>query len=185
MTESASVETQESEPWFRHGWVWFVFLVPLSAVAFGVVMIVSANYQRDDLVVDDYYKAGKGINRRLEQDQRATDTGAGMQLVAINPEGAVFRVTNGSEEMVLTLFHVSDSQRDLEVNLTDNGAGVYTSDSPALVERLTQPGIWYLEVRDLPGGWRLRQRIQTPLGQFAMGHTADLIHPAVKERSGE
>ena len=41
-------ETMEA-PWYTHGWLWFVCLVPFSAVAFGIVMIVSANYKPDDL----------------------------------------------------------------------------------------------------------------------------------------
>lgn len=169
MTEAVKSDVHESQPWFQHGWVWFVILVPLSAVVFGIVMIVSANYQPDDLVVDDYYKAGMGINQRLEQDEQAIMAGASVHLVAINPGGVVFRITAGGENLKLTLFHVSDSERDMEVALTDNGSGMYTTDSTAMVSKLTQPGIWYLEVRDRESGWRLRQRIQTPLGALDMG----------------
>ena len=81
----------------------------------------------------------------------------------------MLNISAGSDTVGLTLFHVSDSLRDIEVALTSNGMGVYTSDSASLVERLTQPGIWYLEVKDHDSGWRLRDRVVTPLGEFTLG----------------
>ena len=169
MTEAAVTDPNGIEPWYRHGWVWFVMLVPFSAVLFGVVMIVSANHQPDDLVVDDYYKAGMGINQRLEQDQHAVNTGATVKLVGITPGGVMLDIGSDSDEVQLMLFHVSDSASDIEVSLTSNGMGMYTTDSTALVERLTRPGVWYLEVKDTGSGWRLRERIETPLGELVMG----------------
>ena len=41
MTETADMAPTEDEPWFRHGWLWFVMLVPFSAVLFGIVMITA------------------------------------------------------------------------------------------------------------------------------------------------
>ena len=64
MNETVAQTEQQQDRWYANPWVWFVLCVPFSAVLFGAVMIISANYQPDDLVVDDYYKEGKGINRR-------------------------------------------------------------------------------------------------------------------------
>ena len=51
MTEMTDTAAQQVAPWYQHGWVWAVFSIPFAAVLFGVVMIVSAGYRPDDLVV--------------------------------------------------------------------------------------------------------------------------------------
>ena len=158
--------TVQSAPWYRHPWVWFLICLPLSAVAFGIVMIVSANHQPDDLVVDNYYKEGMGINRRLELDRRAVDIGAGLKLNAITDTGAVFQLNHASDNLKLAVFHVSDSSQDLEVPLLPTSDGIYVAGSEKLSSLLRQDGIWYIEVRDNDNGWRLRERIHTPLTEL-------------------
>jgi len=154
---------EDAAAWYRYPWVWFVFGLPLSAVAFGIVMFVSANYAPDDLVVDNYYKEGMGINKRLKQDENAVTLGAAVRLDGITNEGAVFRVTEGGSKLRLSLYHVSDRRLDLVVALKSVGEGIYTAASEALSQRLREPGIWYIEVTDETLAWRLRQRISTPV----------------------
>lgn len=169
MSEQPATESPGSAPWYQYPWVWFVFCVPLSAVVFGVVMIVSANYQPDDLVVDDYYKEGMGINRRLEMDEQARLTGATFRLSAVTDEGAVFEVRGAAEALQLQLFHVTDRSRDLAITLKSLGNEVYVADSEELSQRLREAGIWYLEVRDDSNKWRLRQRLVTPVNALELG----------------
>ena len=165
MNESV-IETEKN--WHQHPWVWFVICVPFSAVLFGIVMIVSANYQPDDLVVDNYYKEGMGINLRLALDENAALSGASVKLDGVTPEGAVFRVAHGGDALMLSVFHVSDRDLDLEVPLALMSDGVYVASSAALSGLLQNPGVWYIEVRDGTNGWRLRQRISTPLIELQM-----------------
>ena len=161
--QSDAAPIQSQLPWYKHGWLWFVMLVPLSAVAFGVVMVISANYQPDDLVVDNYYKEGMGINLLLEQDNRAQAMQASVRLSAITPDGVVFDIAGGSDDLSVSLFHVSDASLDLTIELVNNGNNIYTATSTQLAGRVTEPGIWYLEVNDHTNDWRLKNRIQTPL----------------------
>jgi hypothetical protein len=157
-------ELQPAAPdaWYRYPWVWFVFCIPFSAVLFGVVMFVSANNQPDDLVVDDYYKEGMGINRKLALDERARQLDARVVLTAVTGEGAVFDVPVGGDDLVLSLFHVSDSNKDLKTDLTLQSGTIQTASSAELSAALQSHGVWYLEVRS-PGDWRVRQRIETPV----------------------
>ncbi len=156
----------ESAPWYRHPWVWFLICIPFSAVAFGIVMYVSANYQPDDLVVDNYYKEGKGINRRLELDRRAADVGATVTLDAITDTGAVFQISQASDNIKLTVFHVTDSSRDMTLDLMPTSDGIYLAGSGPLSDLLQKSGVWYIEFRDQDNGWRLRQRVSTPLTEL-------------------
>lgn len=160
---------ENSAPWYHHGWVWAVFAIPFSAVLFGVVMLVSAGYRPDDLVQDDYYKAGMGINQDLAADRRATEVGAIATLVSLNPEGAVFDITGGSDQVLLSLFHVTDSEKDLAARLVPQGDHLYTMASVDFTRRLSEPGIWYLEIRDETLAWRLRDRLVTPATTLELG----------------
>lgn len=167
-TETELVETQTVLPWYRYPWVWFVFGIPFTAVLFGIVMIVSANYQRDDLVVDDYYQEGKGINQRLALDNEARMVHASVKLTALTDSGAVFQISGGSEAVQLTLFHVTTRDKDLTLPLVANGGGIYTAASVALATHLAAKGVWYLEFRDEVSGWRLRQRLVTPIDELTL-----------------
>ena len=169
MTEQDDNRLSSSEPveWYRHGWVWFVFTIPFAAVLFGIVMIVSANYQPDDVVVDNYYKEGKGINKRLARDARASEMGVNVTLSALTETGAVFGIEQAEGDIQMTLFHVTDQAQDMTFELTAQGNGVYTVSSVDLSERLSQPGIWYIEFTD--SDWRLRKRVKTPVSSLEIG----------------
>ncbi len=153
--------------WYRYGWVWFVFTIPFAAVLFGIVMIVSANYQPDDVVVDNYYKEGKGINKRIARDAKADELGVRVTLEALTDTGAVFGIEAAGGDIQMSLFHVTDQKQDMTFQLVSQGEGVYTVSSAEFARRLNQPGIWYIEFTDYD--WRLRTRLQTPISTLALG----------------
>ena len=55
-----------TRPWFREPWVWLLIALPASAVLGGMVTIWIAVDSDDGLVVDDYYKRGLEINKKLD-----------------------------------------------------------------------------------------------------------------------
>ena len=153
--------------WYRYGWVWFVFTIPFAAVLFGIVMIVSANYQPDDVVVDNYYKEGKGINKRIARDAKAVELGVQVTLAALTETGAVFGIEAAGGDVQMSLFHVTDQKQDMSFQLVSQGEGVYTVSSAEFARRLSLPGIWYIEFTD--DNWRLRTRLQTPISTLELG----------------
>jgi hypothetical protein len=156
-----------AQQWYRYGWVWFVFTIPFAAVLFGIVMIVSANYQPDDVVVDNYYKEGKGINKRIARDAKAAELGVQVTLAALTETGAVFDIEEAGGDVQMSLFHVTDQQQDMSFQLVSQGEGTYTVSSAEFARRLSQPGIWYIEFTDY--NWRLRTRLQTPVSMLELG----------------
>jgi hypothetical protein len=68
--------------WKREPLVWMLIAIPFSAVIMGVVMITLAIQSWSGLVVDDYYKKGKQINRVLARDKFAYELGlaAGLKI---------------------------------------------------------------------------------------------------------
>lgn len=163
-----SVNPQTDTSWYQHGWVWVVIAIPFTAVVFGIVMFVSANYQPDDLVVDDYYKVGKAINREIAFDKKAIEIGASAVLMSKTAEGMLFKVSGASDDLTLSVFHVTNSDEDLVIGLVQQGNGLYSAHSSALVERLSDQGVWYLEIRDRGHEWRLRSRLVTPLEDLSL-----------------
>jgi len=80
----------------------------------------------------------------------------------------LFEIAGGGDHLTLDMFHVTNKEKDLQINLVRQSETQYTASSPVLAERLNSTGIWYLEIRDEETGWRLRQRISTPVEQLVM-----------------
>ena len=69
-----------SGDWKREPWFWVVIGIPLAAIIMGVVLLTLAINTWSGLVVDDYYRKGKEINRVLARDQFAHELGLAASL---------------------------------------------------------------------------------------------------------
>ena len=129
--------------WYQETWPWVLIAIPFSAVLFGIVMVTTALNHPDDLVVDDYYKEGKGINRSLERDRLARELG----ISASWETGQMgFKVSGAMDAAVyLHIYHVTDQQLDRQVILTPDDNNFYGAEGEALAGFLSKPGVWYLE----------------------------------------
>ena len=74
--------------WKQEPLVWMIIAIPFSAVIMGVFMITLAIRSDTGLVIDDYYKHGKEINRVLFRDQKAYQLGLAGR-VEISAQGAI------------------------------------------------------------------------------------------------
>lgn len=117
---------EDSEPWYRQFWPWFLIMLPATVVVAGISMIFIANEGADDLVVDEYYKDGLAINRKLEKKELATKLGIGAGIavsgdqIVVTTSGPVTQV-----QLKLLLSHPLESNRDFEVILTQSLPGEY------------------------------------------------------------
>lgn len=143
---------EDTLPWYRQFWPWFLILLPASVVVAAVSTLIIANRGADDLVVDEYYKDGLAINRQLEKQQRARELGIGADLLV---EGRSIMVqTSGpvdASALRLRLSHPMEADRDFELMLDDFGSGVFRG---TLTQPIAQRWHWILES---PGdtAWRL------------------------------
>ncbi|MGA0824338.1 MAG: FixH family protein, partial [Burkholderiaceae bacterium] len=80
-----------SGPWWQHRWPWIILFMLSSVIVACMVTIYIAVTTRDSLVADDYSKHGRGINQRLEKDQRALELGVQAKL------GYALNASQGSE----------------------------------------------------------------------------------------
>jgi hypothetical protein len=143
---------EDSKPWYKQFWPWFLIALPATVVVAGISMVFIANEGADDLVVDEYYKNGLAINRKLEKLQRAQQQGITARLSIIGSD--IIVKTDGpvdAPQLKLALSHPLESDRDFEVFLVQSVPGEYRGSMAADVAPRWH---WALQ---LPGdqGWRL------------------------------
>lgn len=151
----------EATPWYRVPFVWLVISVPVTAVIVGVVLILIATNTYDGLVVDDYYKRGKEINRVLERDRNAAQSGvqgnlsldfsAGIAVVDVTAE----KGQGVSEPDELLFLHPTRSGRDQRLVLTRGPDGRFFADFSPLAE-----GRWIVQIG--AKDWRLVRSLTLP-----------------------
>ena len=68
------------KPWYREFWVWFILAPLILVVIVSSITITIAVRYADDRVVDKYYKEGRMINMRHDEDQLARQLGISAEL---------------------------------------------------------------------------------------------------------
>ena len=163
-------QPEERRNWYAEPMVWLVWGIPGTAVVMGIAMLVFATVTYDGLVVDDYYKQGKNINRVMHRDETARD----MQLRArlqFSPEAAAVQVSVralSSElpgDVRLTLSHATRNGMDREVDLRSDVDGAYATQLRGL-----EPGRWYVSLGNAQ--WRLTGEFHAPIES---GLSLDLV----------
>lgn len=134
-------------PWYRQSWAWFV-LSPLILIVFVCGVLLTVAYkQADDVVIDNYYKEGRMINQRIEEDRQAREIGLGAELRfdMTSAEVLLTLVANEGAELpdtvILHLDHPIEADFDLEIELLSIAPGRYRAD---LDQRLAHR--WYVRL---------------------------------------
>ncbi len=144
---------EDSEPWYRQFWPWFLIALPGSVVIAGLTTLYIANRHADDLVVSDYYKDGLAINKELEKQARAEELGINAELL-LTEERVQVRLNgvSGTEppSLYLRLSHPLEADRDFSLTLDRVAPTLYVGVLPAPA---AENWHWRLEADD--AGWRL------------------------------
>ena len=167
--------SQLKRPWYREPWVWLMIAFPLSAVIGGAITIYLAVVTSDGLVVDDYYKRGKAINRVLARDEAAAryqlrasiDIDLRDNRVQLLLESAVAELP---ETLTFSLLHSTRPGHDQVIILQHAGEGVYYG----AIDELTRSK-WYLQLE--ADDWRLLGSAQIPLSESLVLLPVDVSRP--------
>lgn len=146
--------------WKREPLVWMIIAIPASAVVMGVIMITLAIQSHSGLVVDDYYKKGKQINRVLARDQFAYELGLGAALTIDDANGIKIRFDSGvsvipGERIELKLVHATKPGLDQQMFFDNKNTKLL--ESPL---QLRGPGRWNLILQT--ADWRLTGSLRYP-----------------------
>ena len=139
-------------PWYKEPLVWLVISLPASAIVAGIYTLFLAIVSYDGLVVDDYYKQGLAINKRLEKDNKASLYGLAAQ---INTNDKVIELELSANEdfiyphlLTVTLSHATKQGYDQTLLLKQTTPTVYAGEYIELI-----PGRWNVIIEQ--NEWRL------------------------------
>ena len=117
------MQAPSNSPWYREPLVWMLIGIPLSSVIFGIFMLQLAMNSEDSLVVDDYYRRGKEINRVLKRDRAAAAYGLESRLTFDYGAGTVtmrlgsHRQKVSPPEIRVKFLHATRAGYDREITL--------------------------------------------------------------------
>ncbi len=145
--------------WYREPFVWLLVTFPLLSVIGGITLLTLAIRSDDGLVVDDYYRRGKLINRELKRDSMAAQHHLRADLRLEAGDRLVLRVAGRPPQgwpatLELKVLHATRAGHDRHLILVRSAQG-YRGRLTSLV-----PGRWYLELS--APGWRLLGELRRP-----------------------
>jgi hypothetical protein len=110
-----------ANPWYRHRWPWIIIGMLTCSVGLTVAMVTIAVDNPDNLVNDNYYEAGKGINRSLDRELLAQELKMRASVHLDDLTGEVdLRLSGDSQPKTLELNLISPTQpeKDRKIVLT-------------------------------------------------------------------
>lgn len=169
--------THPPRPWYKEPYVWMMIFFPAVAVVAGMITLRLALVSNDGLVVDDYYKQGKAINRVLARDDEAARLGLSA-VVQFNWETSAMQAQLSAREafafpeVIETKFmHRTRAGFDQTLELKHVNAGLYRATLPKLAV-----GGWHVSLE--AGAWRLLGTIDPGTTQLEI--TAEPSHRVPK-----
>ena len=137
--------SDKSRPWYQEPYVWLVISFPLSAVLAGIVTTYLAIVSYDGLVVDDYYKQGLEINKRLDREQYAQQYGLSIEA-SLRHDKLTVDFNRGSlldmpSQLMVTVSHATKPGFDQTLPLTQEANNQY-----AVAPVNLPAGRWYIDI---------------------------------------
>lgn len=114
-----------ANPWYKHLWPWIIIGILTCSVTLTLSMVTIAVTHPDNLVSDNYYEAGKGINRSLDRELLAQTLKLRASVTLDDVTGeADLRLTGDSqpETLVLNLISPTRPEKDRKIVLARNPA---------------------------------------------------------------
>ena len=127
----------------------------------GIITIMLAIKSDDGLVVDDYYKQGLEINRKLERDQRAKELGLRVAIQYGKELSTVRVLLNANPDfqyppsLQVSFLNASRNNLDRKLEFSRYVDNIYTASNPGLVK-----GKWHVQVEQ--EDWRVLEVLQVP-----------------------
>lgn len=152
---------EDTAPWYRQFWPWFIIALPASAVVAGLTTLYIATINRDTLVEDDYYKEGLAINEDLARARRATELGITAELTYDARTGEVVLATTGvpdeTRQLTLRFVHPTLAERDVTALVVRAADGRYRTQLAPLAA-----ANWHVQLQPDAADWRLETRLALP-----------------------
>ncbi len=150
---------QVTRPWYREPMVWLIIAIPLSSVIYGTFFLIVSITSFDGMVVDDYYKVGKQINRELKRDKAALAHGLTAQIMVENKTVTVFITANQDytppPALEIRFLYSTRADIDKETFVELISPGIYKGSITEL-----EAGRWNVQIAS--DDWRLLGSMRMP-----------------------
>ena len=149
------------KPWYKQFWPWFLIALPATVVIWTIMTVIVFTQNSVDLVTEDYYKKGKGINVDISKVNIAKELGLSASL---NEKGnsVIITLDKGKLEhfpAISAMFvHRTLSDRDFTQLLTADARGNYTLTLDHHLE-----GPWFIELTPHDEEWLVQGRMNFPI----------------------
>jgi len=148
--------------WYKLPLVWMVIFFPAFAVVGGLSMLAISIYIDDGVVVDDYYKKGKEINRVLIRDQFAHEL-ALKGGVVYSAENNKIHITLASgvgaelsKKVKIAIMHGTRGNMDVNKEIISTQNGLYQLQLKTPLAK----GPWIIQLST--DRWRIHGRLNVP-----------------------
>jgi len=153
---------EDTVPWYKQFWPWFLISLPLSVVIASIVTINIAISTNDGLVSDDYYKEGLAIHKDADSTARAKSLGIAGGVDYDTETGAITISLDkappaGTGLITLKVTHPTLPNRDQSIQLTPLDPSSYTGRLDPL-----GPARWKLQLYPSDKSWRIEGRLAMP-----------------------
>ena len=159
MTITDSADIVEKRPWYKEPMVWLVIAIPLSSVIYGIFFLTVSITSFDGMVVDDYYKEGKQINRVLKRDKAALAHGLTAQVTVNEGQVTVFIAANENytppPALEINFIYSTRAGQDKTIFVEQTQPGIYKGAIPDL-----EIGRWNVQISS--DDWRLMGSMRAP-----------------------
>lgn len=150
-----------TKPWYRQVWPWVLMSIPFSVViAMTITLSIASRYGDNPMVVDNYYKKGRGINAEVEKVVQAQTRGITFQFSHSQDRFTLAYNSGAPAELTalrVSFYHSTLAGRDFEQVLTADANGVYRGALPETVD-----GKWTVTITPFDNAWRLSQSLVLP-----------------------
>ncbi|MFA0442573.1 hypothetical protein BCU70_17680 [Vibrio sp. 10N.286.49.C2] len=148
------------KPWYKQFWPWFLIALPLSVVVGTLYVVLIFSQNSVDLVAEDYYKKGKGINVDITKVNVARELKLNAEVSSID-NVVIIAFDKGDltnyPALTTTFTHRTLPDQDFEKLLTADAKGTY---------RLTldhkMQGPWFVELQPHDKAWMIQGRVTFP-----------------------
>lgn len=155
METTTTSRAQPPAPWYRHRWPWLIMLGPFLVVLAGGYTMWLAYTSQNALVVGDYYRQGKAINRDLTRDRAAVRLGLQFALRYDAASGRLLGNISGAGKavrgpMTLKLIHSTRPEKDIVLPVIADADGNVSASLPML-----DMARWQVMLEDQDRSWRV------------------------------
>lgn len=157
--------------WYQNFWAWFYIGILLLSITVSTSLLVIAIKYGDNLVVDNYYDVGKGINRSIEREELAKRLEIIAEVTLDAGKGEALLDLKGKSSppfVVLNLISPTQPEKDIRIVLQPAQGSLYRGTFSAQAPE----GRRFIELlgTEAQDQWRLyEQEIVTPGKPILLG----------------